>query len=131
MTDQAPLMVLKWAWRYGVLDVDDFDSIDEAVRSAVWASGASEESFAGIEVVYEDGRTEVVDVAEQWRKVEQEEEEERASYPPTKARLDLRSQQGQWALFRTFADAADAERDAAELRDIFGADRVRVRPVSS
>lgn len=123
-----PLYVLKWAHRYGNLEVEDFDSVDEAVRAAAYASGAGEESLVGVEVVYEDGRTEQVeDVWDRIREVDKEHEADIAELPPTVAAVDLKSPGGEWGAFRFFSDRADADRDAEELRETFGADRVRVR----
>lgn len=127
-TADKPKLVIKWAWRYGVLGAEGYDTVDDAIEAAVWASGAGKESFAAIEVVYPDGRTEVLDdVGERMRVVEDREEQERKGHPVSTRRIDLRSPSGEWALYRDFVDPADAERDAADLAKTFGAERVRVR----
>lgn len=48
-------LVIKWAWRYGQLQGDDFESLDEAVRMASYAIDASDESLHSFEVWDKDG----------------------------------------------------------------------------
>lgn len=125
------MLAIKWAWRHYVMTFDEFDTLDEAVRSALYAADYGDESLQCIEVIEDDGTRVVYDraaVSEMWLPLEEAERAEMAARPATVVVLDLRSPSGDWSPHRGFADERAAEQEAERLRAILGPERVALRP---
>ena len=120
---------IKWAWRYHSLGAEVFDTLDEAIRSAIAASDNGDEALQCIE---HDG--ELID----WDHPLMQAEEDRrdAEYDarpigPTVAVVEaIPPGESNWVMLGSFETEENAERYAANLRAIAGADRVRVSPRS-
>lgn len=119
------MIVLKWAWVYGSLHVEEFDSLDEAVRSAVYAAEAGDESLDYIEVIDDDGTSTrherdsaVVRAVE-----EQQHEMDRAAYeaaPAVTHRIRAANADGKEATISSFTDRGKAALELERLRPLLG-----------
>lgn len=126
--------VLKWAWRYSVLGVDIYDSLDDAVRAAMWASDAGEEALDCIEVVRIDGTREVLGrdaVYELQRPIEEEREKEYKARPTPTVVLSVQGPSGKWATYSSYVERDKADGDADRFRQALGPDRVKLTPYGS
>lgn len=133
MTERKTVTVLKWAWRHSHLDADEFDDLDDAVGAAYWGSEYGEEALDCIEVIYDDGTTEVYDdkaveaLMEPRRKAEDEKYEAR---PKATHVIDIKSPDGRWTAHENANSEADAEVKAERLRGFLGSDRVTIRKLT-
>lgn len=79
-------LVVKWAYRYHRLQFDYFNSLQEAVEAAVWASDAGEEALESFEV-WDDTGYRLIPHDEAYRLTE---EESSRRYEEYKAKSDQR-----------------------------------------
>lgn len=102
-----------YVWRHGTLSVDDhYDTVDEAIRSAIhisdYGSGAPHGVEAGDEWITPDD--------ERWRSIELAEmEAQRAALDeqPTMTHvLEVQAPDGEWAQYSGFPSLADARASA-------------------
>jgi hypothetical protein len=125
------MLVLKWSWVHHVYNVEDYDSYDEAVSSAGWASDYGEEALDCIEVWEDDGtyrKVESREVLDSWYDRQKEEEAAAPPRPPVVAALWVTGPDGKDANYSTYNDRAKADADAVRFREHLGADRtVEVR----
>lgn len=124
-------LVLMWKWRHHVLDVEEMDSVDEAVASLMYGQEAEESAPSHIEVVSEDGTIRRINGRELDDLIEAKESAvyaaPRAAYaalPPLVAKVVIRDGEHE-AVWDWYRDMNDAEADAAKLRKRLG-DRVRL-----
>lgn len=123
-------LAVKWAMRYYHLEVDWFDSLDEAVGVAGYASDDGQEALDCIEVFEDDGSYRRLTDDEVFALYRQREREQRAAAPPPKpvvARLYVTHPDGQRVLWSTFTAESDIERWTTELAPL--GDRVEVERV--
>ncbi len=117
---------LKWAYRYGALAVEEFDSFDAAFEAAEWAADDGLESLHCIE-----GPDGVVPDGVLTRMRKERWERERAHIdegPKPTHGVSLTAPDGKdWAWYETFTSKAEAEAEAATLRALYGDDRVKIR----
>lgn len=131
--DDRTVKVIKWAWRYHALDATFFDSIEDAVLAAEHAADAGEEALDCIEVI-ESGVSRVLTDDEYHAIVDLIEASERhatETAPKAIVVLRLASPNGKdWTTYQGFADIQAAEKEANRYRQMLGAQRVRVDPVT-
>jgi hypothetical protein len=134
-------MVLRWAWRNHVLEVEECDSVKEAVTSSYYAEASGDEGRGWIEV----------GDSESWRIVSNAEREaieaplregddrpweapdgpwfrvqvRTPSFPAGFMQFDTHK----WVAVTGSEDVAKAESDRARLAALLGAERVRVERV--
>lgn len=119
---------LKWSWRHGGIDVDAYNSLEEAVKFAVHAADYGEESFAFIEGP--DGVVDAAEVQRIWDEIERRQDEEYQARPKATHGIKLvapdgTEAEGRKAWYSTYRDRESADADATALRERFG-DRVKV-----
>ena len=129
----------KWAWRHHSVIVDQFDTLDEAIRASLAAAEYGTEALWHIEVIDKDGSRLVDQDSPEYEAIEAENDaawerafergknEERFVVEvraPEKAQRDM---DYRWASVAQCSDAAAAAVLSAELATTVGADRVRVR----
>ena len=125
------MTVIKWAYRHHSLQADTFDTLDEAVASAYWGGEYGEEALECVEVINDDGTTEVHDekaVEALAAPLRQKADEEWRARPTPTVILDIRAPNGDWAAYENFVAQDAAEAAASNARALLGADRVRLRP---
>lgn len=127
------MTVIKWSWHHFVLGAEEFDTFEEAVRAAVYASDAGSESLENIEVA-ENGESKLFD----WGSPEfkaisesiwaEQDSEMRAEFATPRWTVRLRSPNDQktWVYLESFSDKDAAASAASELQQQFGAKRVRI-----
>jgi hypothetical protein len=119
---------LKWAWRYGRLQVEAFDSLDDAIAAAGYASDDGQEAIDCVEVWCDDGyrRISGTEVLEMWRTDPDNEANQEPGSPPSTAVViqhpDLKDSGREW-----FWDEDEAALRFGDLRRLLG-DRVSVEP---
>lgn len=121
-------LAVKWAYRYHSLVFDYFDTLDEAVSVAGYASDDGQEVLDCIEVWDNDGHR-ILSSGEVFRLYEEREKARKAAAPPPKpvvATLFVTSPDGKEVPYSTFTSDDRLEEVAARLREHLG-DRVRVQ----
>lgn len=121
-------LVLKWAWRYHVLDVDEFETYEEARASAGWANDECSEALECIEVWDEQGYRKIDggDVLDDWYAAQDAEDAVRAADrqanppPPVIARLSLLAPNGGAVELGRYTDEARLQRDVERFRRLLG-----------
>lgn len=129
--DDGRMTVLKWAWRYGSLGVDEFETLDEAVGAATYADDYGEEALDCFEV-WDDAGHRVIGHEEALRLVHERSDADDAARPKTPlnvAVVRLTSPDGKVATYSGYPTTEKAEAAADEFRRLIGADRVKVDPV--
>lgn len=96
--------ILKWAWRYSVLQVEEFDQLHEAASAAFAASDYGTEAFECIEIIEKDGSSRRLgwDDIEQFRPQEIAEPEWRPTHG-----LQIRFDK-HWAVWGSYESEVDA-----------------------
>lgn len=125
------MKVFKWAVRHGVLEVDEYDTLISAVRSAWMAREGGHEALLEIEVVHEPGRIEVFNreqVDALIDPLEKESLRKRKALPVVRWVVDLQGRTGEWAGYGSYEEHPKAQEDADRLGKVLGTDRVRIRP---
>lgn len=118
------MRVIKWAWRYRTLDIEVYDSINDAVEAAEGAEDAGVESLDCLEVVYGGVPNRIISAEEvrgMWR-------ERRGPYIPAPAATTRVSVVHPTKSVRSsdlFVDSTKAEEWAGQLKSLVG-DRVTV-----
>jgi hypothetical protein len=131
LAHDGAMEIIKWAWRHGSLSSDTFDSLDNALEAAHWASEYGEESVEGIEVIADDGTVTFHDSDAVFALMEPLRRRDDAAYdaqPKPTVILDLRSPNGTWGVYGSYVEREKADADAARFRRSIGDDRVRLRP---
>lgn len=120
---------VKWAMRYFSREVDVYDSLEEAVESAVWASEAGSEAMEFIE--WEGKRITMGHPAFQAieRKIREEEEREEVQRRPATHVLEVKHPDGKWVSVYASSSADRLQESLEDYSAAVGAERVRVRPV--
>lgn len=121
-------LVLKWYWRYHVLGVEEFDDLDEACSSAEYLSDAGEEALDHIEVIHDDGTTDILSVEDVRERTRPERMARDAAYraAPKPTRKLTITYGDKSAVLGWFSDVGEAEREYARLGRRLGADRIRL-----
>jgi hypothetical protein len=119
------MTVLKWSWRHHVLQVDEFESVDEAVGAAFWEREEGEAAPDHIEVVAADRsvrRIEDDELTDLMRNYETAQSQTLPNDPrPYVAKVVIQSAAGDEATFDWYRDMAEAESDFLRLEDLLGA----------
>ena len=131
------MKVIKWAYRYGALTSETFNSLDDAVSAASWASDAGEEALHSFEVI--DGEaSRVIDKAEAFDLVHAYSDAEYAKWcertkdePKITHVIDVKGPDGVWAFWDNAHSLTEAHGKALEFSGLVGPDRVKIRPVNS
>lgn len=121
-------LAVKWAYRYHHLEFDYFDSMDEAVSMAGYASDDGQEALDCVEV-WDDQGYRKLSADEVFRLYSEMEKRREAAAPPPKpivGELFVTSPDGKEVLWSTFTAEDRIEEVATRLREHMG-DRVRVR----
>ncbi len=118
-------LVLKWAWRYGDLVVDEFESLYPALVAAGYAQDLGGEAIESIEIVHEDGTRQVLGADEIISRIATLE----SSFSPAKPVgpvyvLCLKAPDGSWAEYERFEDVEEADRARDRLVAVLGEGRV-------
>lgn len=117
-------LAVKWAYRHHRLTFDHYDTLEEAVSSAMWMSDQGEEAFVAIEVWGDDGtyrfidRNEGFELVSAMSKARDAKEEERAiERPPMIAELwiDPAMEGEKPVLWSGFRDEAGLQRALTDL----------------
>lgn len=123
---------IKWSWRHHSLSAEFYDSIEDAVLSAEFASDYGDEALQCIEVIEDDASrilasdsAEYLAIAEPRRQAEDEEYESR---PKSVAFVHLRGPGDlkETAMIGGYATLDAAEKEAARLRRMLEPERVTV-----
>ena len=120
---------IKWAWRHFALEADVYDTLDEAIEAAVYASDYGSEALDCIE--HEGER--ITEASEQYEAVERRILDEHMAWhrrdrtTPTH-RIQARHPDGKWVtLYAVTPPISDAlAEELAEFVEALGEDRVRV-----
>ncbi len=128
--------VIKWAYRHGSLTSAEFDTLDEAVASASWASDAGEEALKSFEVFGDEhsliDEKEAYDLMHAYGDRQYDEWMERTKDAPKAThRIDVKGTDGAWSYWCDTYSAEEALAKAADLKAMFGDERVSVRPVGA
>jgi hypothetical protein len=119
-------LALRWYWRYGTLEVEEHDSLGEALSCAEGAQERGTEALAGIEVWDEDGYR-FLQSDEVWRLVTARLPDPAPAPPRSVAAVvAVQSPGGGWAEDR-FYNIQEAEEYAERLRSVLGHERVTLR----
>lgn len=121
------MKAIKWYYRYSELCGEAFETVDEAVRSAIHASEDGTESLACIET--EDGER-IESGHPTFIKIRREIEQMWASGTPDPTPthyVKAQAPDGEWAVIESATTEADAAKCRDELAAVIGADRVDVR----
>jgi hypothetical protein len=120
-------LVLRWAWRYGGLDVHEHDSLDTALLAAFRAAEYNEEALECIET-WDAGTHECIPAEEALRLADRRHSQIFTASPPLPvvANVEVRAPNGRWAR-ESFHDMAEAEEYANRLRLVMGPERVTLR----
>ena len=125
MGNNEGMKAIKWAYVYGQLDVEIFDTLDEA---ADMAEGASEYGSESLRYIEHDGN--LYDI----RWVDKRAAAKRAAQPPAPpvapvvCYVEVRSPDGKWAMYEAARSMDAARRAADECMEVVGDDRVRLVP---
>lgn len=115
--------VLLFVWRHGVLDVDRYDSVEQAVRVGVGISDAGHGAPHGVQ----DGDHWITPDDDEWTRLRREEwAKQDAAYdrpPPATHVVEVPTPDGEWAQYQGYPNLDDAKIAAQEFR------RARVRNV--
>lgn len=119
-------LAVKWASRYGAVQLDYYDSVEVALSVAAGAREDGAESLHFIEV-WDAAGYHLLDREEVYRLLDESEERRPPISPPEPivARLFVTSPEGERVLYSGFTDAAHAVEVAARLREHMG-DRVEL-----
>jgi hypothetical protein len=118
-----------WAWRYGSLGVEEFESLSAAVAVSHEASDRGEEYVHCIEVPAKGRVYDKEEVYDLWRPIEDAEDARFQSAPRNVAAVMVTSPDGkERANYEGYSTRAKADEVASELRKVFG-DRVTVRDI--
>lgn len=122
---------VKWAWRYYALGAVVYDTLDEAIESAIYAADAGAEAldcieYEGERITTADPRYRVVQ-----RRIHEAEEAARRDRTLPTHRVDAKHPDGEWVpLFGvTMPLSESTAEEVQELTSALGDDRVRVRKV--
>lgn len=122
---------IKWSWRHYSRQADVYDSLDEAIESAILASDMGAEAFDCIEyggerIGMDDPRYEAI---EQKRRAE--DDAEREARPKATHRVQLQHPDGEWMTVYgvTMPLTESTAGEVAEFTSVIGAGRVRVGPI--
>jgi hypothetical protein len=124
-------LVLKWARRHHSMTVDEFDSLDEALAEAQYASDYGQEALDHIEVWAGDGSVRIVAAEEAWDLLEPKAAQKQAKYEanakehPVIAQIAITTGKDQ-AWFGAYTNKVEAQREYNRLHAILG-DRVIMR----
>ena len=121
-------LAVKWAHRYHHLEFDYFDSLEDAVSAAGYASDAGEESLDCIEVWDDQGHRILGpgEVFKLYAEMEKRREEAAGPAKPVVATMYVTSPDGEETCYSTFSAEDRLEEVTAKLRERLG-DRVRVQ----
>lgn len=122
-------LILKWSWVHGSREVEQFDSIEEAILAAKACSDQGSESFSCIEVVEDDGTATTYDRNHLplWHELEQREDDAWKRRPLPVAVVSVLDPDGEKsATYSGYLTRGQADQDAEWLRAFLG-DRVSVR----
>ena len=117
------MKAIKWAYVYGSLDVEIFDTLNEA---ADMAEGASEYGSESLLYIEHDG--DLYDI--NW--VDDRADAKRAARPtpppppPVTHHVEVKSPDAKWVRYDGYRSEEATHRDVAELLEALGADRVRI-----
>ncbi len=130
------MKVIKWAYRYGSLQAENFDTLEDAVAAASWASDAGEESLKSFEVFGDEYRLidekEAYDLMHAYSDAEYEKWRERTKDEPKVTHIiDVKGPNGVWACWQNGYGLDDASAKASAVAATVGAERVQVRPVGT
>lgn len=130
-------LVLKWAWRYHVLEVEEYESLDSALRSAQSASDYGTEALDHIEV-WENGNHRSLSADECWkllepiRRRESEEWAARIKDNPVVATVEIetiaKDGRPETARYESYTSMDEAKDDFEKLRPFLGS-RVMLKHV--
>lgn len=120
-------VTFKWAWRYGILCVEDFTTLNDAIDAAIIAADRGDEMLDCFEV-WDDHGHRVIDRQESARLMEERDRTLRPARPPHAAIVRLIGPDGGTAAYRGYPSLEQAEAAADLLRRLLGADRVKVDP---
>lgn len=129
--NKSMTIVLKFAYRHSVHEVEEYDDLDDALASAHYAADAGLESLDRIEVFEEGQEPRVLsarEIEELNRPRIEAEMAEWSAAPPAVAMLEIANGKGEWARYSSYADIDAATTRATELRAVLGDSRVRVMP---
>ncbi len=123
--------IIKYAWRHGGLDAEEFDSLDGAVSAAIYAADYGEESLECIEVIDATGASTVHDDNAVWDMGQPIRDARDAAYdaaPKTIAAMEILSPlNGKAAIVAAYTDGVAAEAGLVEWRERVGEARASLR----
>lgn len=119
------MKAIKWAVVYGRLEVDIFDTLDEAADDAEYASDYGHESLRYIE---HDGNLYDIEWVDK-RANAKRKANPPVLAPPVVAYVEMLSPDGKWAVYEAVRSVEAARRSADECMEVVGDDRVRISPV--
>lgn len=123
--------IIKWAWRHGAIAAETYETLDDAVSAAHYASEYGEEAVDCIEVVADDGTVTVHDreaVDRLMEPLKRQADEEYRQRPTPTVILDLRAPDGSRSAHESFVEQEKANAAAEKWRALLGTERVKLRP---
>lgn len=129
-------LVLKWAWRHSALEVQEFDTLENAVRNAAACFDQELESLISFEVWDNDGTFSLLEgraaerlVFDQLDRWDAERKTAQAESPPVVASVWITAPNDahERACYGAYRSEGKAQQVAQRLRQMLGAERVELR----
>ena len=118
----------KWAYVFGSLEVEIYDTLEDAADDAEYASDYGRESLSCIEY---DGNLYDIWWVNDRARAKREASPPRPPAPPVTHRVEVKSPDGEWVVYTDCRSDAEAQREYDDCIDALSKDRVRITMVDT
>lgn len=122
------MKAIKWAYVYGQLDAEIYDTLDEAANAAEYASEYGHDSLHYIEY---DGTLYDINWVDDRAAAKRAARPPKPPLPPITHRVDIQSPDGKWVPYEGTRSLDAAQREADDCMEAVGDDRVRIVKVNT